>query len=108
MNNIFNPTRKLAQWLEDRDWFVKRDIDWAIESYEQDIEKARIDATAKLLGKLDELRESAKYEMGTGEKAKHRQAAKTEYNKIKKEMKRLENTIPYGKSPLSTEWELTS
>lgn len=101
---MFKKTTKLAEWLESRDWFVKNDIDTITRQYEDAIEKARIKAIANMLRQLKGLRESAQYEMANGDKTKYRQQATTEFNKITAEMKRLEDTIPYLKSPLSTEW----
>jgi hypothetical protein len=105
MNKLFEQTKKFATWLDNRDYFVKRDIDRIIEKYEAEVEQARIYAVQNLLNRLSQIRESAKSEMNDkSTSAKYRRLATTEFKRVTEEMVKLEATISYEESTLSTGW----
>jgi hypothetical protein len=104
----FNSVKKLGEWLTKRDYCeASRDINRIVETYEDEIEKARIYATAKILLKLDSLRQSCISEIkDPSTTARYKQLATIELKKIKAQMIKLEDSIPYGSSTLSSNWRM--
>ena len=103
MTNQFTQTLKIEAWLQKREWNTKA-ISRIAEGYEQEIEKARVNATRDMIARLIRFEEEAKMRSTNSEyTARERQTAKTELNKISAEIERLMLTL--DSEAICTSWE---
>lgn len=103
MTKQFAQTLKTEAWLQGRDWNTKS-ISRIVESYEQEIEKARVSATTDMIARLIRFEEEAKTHSTNSEyTARERQSSKTELNRIASEIERLISTL--DEKDICTSWQ---
>lgn len=91
---MFKKTSALSMWLMGRNDFESGDLLAAIDKYEREIETQRVNAVQKMILILRGYKRECLSDINDETISKReRQMAKTELNRIKKEITRLESSI---------------